>query len=159
MRVTHEMFAILAAVVIAGGGHWLADGKPSGIPAIEMEQTPLAEGEIALETLQNEGREGVLFVDARRESEWRSDGLPGSIHLTTLSDQPLADQLIPHFEELLQARRIVVYCGDIHCGLSHELAEALKTYPDLLGGEVSVLHGGVVALKQAGWIKETNPGS
>ncbi|GAA5482642.1 rhodanese-like domain-containing protein [Haloferula sargassicola] len=157
MRVTHEMTAIVAAAVLLSAGHWLADGRPSGIPAVELAKTPLKEGEIALATLQEEGLDGVVFIDARKPEEWRADGLEGSINVTTLSDQDLVQQLEPHLERLMTARRIVVYCGDIHCGLSHELAERLRDgFSDVLPGRPLVLQGGMTALREAGLVKETS---
>lgn len=157
MRVTHQMAILLGVAALASGGHWLAEGRPSGIPAVELESIPLKEGEIQLSTLQQEGLEGVLFIDARRNDEWQRDGLEGSINITSLSDEDLVGQLAPHFEALTTARRIVVYCGDIHCGLSHELADRLKAdFSDMLGGELSVLHGGMTALEVAGLVRATN---
>ncbi len=147
---------ILGISAILGLGTWLVDGRPSGDPAIEAARTPLKPGEIRLEDLQE--LEGVVWVDARRAGEWRRDGLPGSIHLTTLSDTDLGTQLAENQEALFTADRLVIYCGDLNCGLSHDLAERLRTdYADLIGGEILVLHGGLVALREAGMLKGSNP--
>ncbi len=158
MRIAHEMTAIVAAAAIASGIHWMAEGRPSGIPAEELARTPLREGEVEWSTLRAEGLDGVLFIDARRAEEWQRDGLKDSINITPLSDLDLVEQLAPHIDALASARRIVVYCGDLHCGLSHELAERLKAeFSELMAGEPSVLHGGMTALKEAGVVPQ--PGS
>lgn len=155
MKSVSEFGILLAVAGLAAGGNWLADGRPSGMPPT-MSEVPVREGSVILEDVLRDGLEGVVWVDARRESEWRADGMAGSIHITTLSDTDLAEQIAGHGDVLFAARRVVIYCGDVNCGLSHELAVRMKEY--LAGVEVVVLHGGMEALRAGGLIKSPSPG-
>lgn len=158
MKSSIEVALIGAAAVAAGVATWMADGQPSGSPAQALLEAPLRPGEVRLETLRAEGLDGILWVDARKEPAWREDGLAGSIHLTIQSDEPLDAQVERHFEVLAQARRVVVYCDDLHCSLSHDLAKALGAQ-GIVSGEIRVLQGGMTALRAAGMVKDSSPGS
>lgn len=150
-KVASEMAVVAGLVVLASGVHWLAGGKPSGDPVVRVASTPLREGEVSAESLRADGVEGVLFIDARREDQWRDDGMPGSIHLSLLGETSLDEQIMVHAEALMNARRIVVYCDGPECSLSHDLVDRLrKDYADFLGGDLLVVHGGITALKAAG---------
>jgi rhodanese-related sulfurtransferase len=150
-KIASEMAVLAGLVVLTSGVHWLAGGWPSGNPVERAAATPLREGEVSAESLREDGLEGVLFVDARREDQWRGDGVPGSIHLSLLGETGLDEQLMAHAEALMNARRIVIYCDGPECSLSHDLADRLrKDYADLLGGELRVVHGGIAALRAAG---------
>lgn len=158
MKSPMEVAIISVVAVAAGLGTWMANGRPSGIPETELAETPLREGEVRLATLQKEGLQDVLWVDARKESAWKADGLEGSIHLTIQSDENLGAQVERHFEKLAMASRVVVYCDDLHCSLSHDLAKALAEM-ELVEGEILVLQGGMTALRQAGMITGSSRGS
>ena len=163
MKSSAQLGLITAVAMLGGLCHWLVDGRPSGVPEDDFAETaargdlpPLKEGEVRLDGL--EGREGVLWVDARRRDRWERDGLPGSISVTSLSDEDLVTQLSKYENELFGARVMVIYCDDLNCALSHELAERLKReFEGLVPDEVLVLQGGHVALRAAGMIKNSSP--
>mgnify|MGYP000580870632 CR=1 FL=1 len=157
MKSAAELGLILGVSLLAGIGNWLADGRPSADPLKQVEETPLAEGEIAVDEAPPPGTEGVVWVDARRESQWRQDGVPGSIHLSILSDSPLEEQLARHAEELLAARLVVVYCDDLHCGLSHDLVTQLRATGLFEGVDFRVLHGGATVLRDRGLLRDATP--
>lgn len=145
------MGLIVGIAVVASAGAWLVDGRPSDDPEKEMARVELRDGEISLEQLAEHGEQGVLWADARREDEWKADGLVGSIHVTTLSDENVGDQLIRYQDEIAKVQMMVIYCADVNCGMSHELAEIIKSdYAGLAPEEVWVLHGGLTALRVAG---------
>ncbi len=158
MKSSLEVAVIGLAAVAASLGTWMAGGRPSGLPEAELAETALRPGEVRLSTLREQGLEGILWVDARKESAWMEDGLEGSIHLTIQSDESLGAQVERHFEKLAVAKRVVVYCDDLHCSLSHDLAKALGDM-ELVPGEILVLQGGMTALRQAGMITDSSPGS
>lgn len=164
MKSSVQLVLIVSLAGVAGLGHWFADGRPSGMPAKDFaentklgELPPLKEGEIRLEDLQGEAGEGVLWVDARRMDRWKRDGLPGSISITSLSDEDLVTQLARYENELFGARMMVIYCDDLNCALSHELASRLqREFEGVVPSEIRILQGGHVALSAAGLIKSSN---
>lgn len=158
MKSVAELGILAGVAVVAGLGNWLAAGKPSADPVLELQQVPLKEGEILLTDVLKDGSEGLVWVDARPDSNWRENGLEGSLNITMQSEQALIDQVAMHSGDLLEAKRIVVYCSDVHCSVSHDLAAKLKgELKDFIGGEVKVLYGGVVALEAAGLIRSSSP--
>lgn len=158
MKSSLEVGLIGLVAVAAGLVTWMAEGRPSGIPADELAAAPLRPGEVRLETLREQGLDGILWVDARKESAWKTDGLAGSIHLTILSDRSLGEQVESHLEALAGATRVIVYCDDLHCSLSHDLADALRGQ-GFVPGEILVLHGGMTALRAAGMVTDSSRGS
>lgn len=159
MRSATEIGLIVAIAGLASYGTWMINGRPSGTVEGALAETPLREGEIRLEDALKEGAEGTVWIDSRREDEWRTDGLEGSIHLTTLSDVDLQEQIENHAAQLFEASRVIVYCSDVNCGLSHELAERLRGYPDVIACPVLVLHGGMAALRAGGLVTSSSRGS
>lgn len=158
MKSSIEVAIIGVVAVAASLGTWMVGGRPSGMPEQELAATPLRSGEVRLATLIEQGLDGILWVDARKESAWKSDGLEGSIHLTILSDDPLMAQAERHLEALAGAGRVVVYCDDLHCSLSHDLAKGLREI-GIVPGEILVLQGGMTALRQGGLVTDSSPGS
>jgi rhodanese-related sulfurtransferase len=157
MKSASELGLILGLSLLAGIGNWLADGRPSPDPLKQIEQAPLAEGEIAVDEAPAPGTEGVVWVDARRESQWRADGVPGSIHLSILSEIPLEEQVARHADVLLSARQVIVYCDDLHCGLSHDLVSQLVATGLFEGIDFRVLHGGATVLRDRGLLRAATP--
>ena len=166
MKSSAQLAVIVGVAVVAGFGHWMVDGRPSGLPEKEFKDSlelgelpPLRDGEVRLEDLQGAQGEGILWVDARRVDRWKRDGLPGSISITSLSEEDLVTQLARHENELFGARMMVIYCDDLNCSLSHELAERLRReFEGLVPSDVRILQGGHVALRAAGLIKNSSPG-
>lgn len=158
MKSSVEVAVIALAAVAAAILTWAADGRPSGQPSEELARAPLRPGEVRLETLREQGLEEILWVDARKQADWKTDGLPGSIHLTILSDESLEAQVERHLGQLATATRVVVYCDDLHCSLSHDLATALRDL-GLVPGEIVVLQGGMTALRQGGMVTDSSRAS
>lgn len=156
MKSATELGVIVAVAVVAALGNWLVDGRPSPHPLEQVEREPLREGEIALKDAPRPGEPGVVWIDARREEAWRDNGLPGSIHLTVLSDASLDEQIGRHLEELAAAETVIVYCDGLHCELSHELIERIGSR-GIFEATFLVLHGGAEALEAAGLIKAPTP--
>lgn len=159
MKSVSELGVITGISVLAGLGNWVAGGKVSPDPVVELDQVPLKDGEIRLEDAMADGGEGVVWIDARPEAVWKKESKPGAINITMLSDEPLGDQIARHQDQLFGARRIIVFCDDVHCSVSHDLGERLKTeFRDFLGGEILILHGGMTALRGSGLVTNSNPG-
>ncbi len=152
MRTGLELLTVLGLATLAAVGTWRLAGPP---PRVEVTCDPAAIGpeEVCLETIRDD--DGILWIDARTEEEWRRDGLPGSIHLTTAGGADFDGLVADHGDRIATAERAVVYCGDLGCGLSKEVAGRLRGYG--LIHDVRALHGGWAALKAAGWVTDSNP--
>lgn len=124
---------------------------PRAVP-LTCNPAALAADEICLQTVIDEWGGDCIWIDARRRVDWQKDGVPGSLLLTTAEGESfdqLLEQAFPTLAE--KQKRVVVYCSDIGCGTSREIAKRLRDYQ--LVPEVRALHGGWKALEQAGMVK------
>ncbi len=153
MNAIGQLLAIGAVSFTAAGGTYLVKGPPAR--TIACDPTTLKPGEICIQQIP-EGTE-ILWVDARYRKDWQKNGLPGSVlwSLDPSEDQQAFEADIA--ARVLQTPRVIVYCSTEQCGLSHEVAQRIKALG--LGAEVSVLRGGWDALREAGKVKDSNPGS
>lgn len=163
MRGLVELSLILVATALVAGGHWLVAGRPNpvlvALPAgAGGEPVALKPGEVRLAEVLGQPA-GLLWVDARAPAEWQLNGVPGSVNLSPRAEEPLDAQIAAIVDRLGGTSRVVVYCADANCGLSHEVAEALHPYRDLFGGDIVVLHGGVEVLRAAGVITSSSAGT
>ena len=99
----------------------------------------------------------VLWIDARSREEWERSGLPGSMLWSLQSGEDMQAFEAEAAMRIMETPRVIVYCGDENCGLSHEVAQRIRALQ--LGAEVSVLRGGWRALKDAGRVKDSSPSS
>lgn len=153
MNPLAECSLVLGCAVLGAVATWKLGGPPSRSPVCDP--ATIAPIEICWETLQAEWPEGsFLWIDARSEPEWRRDGVPGSIHLTTAGGADFDSQLLAVGERMVSFRKAVVYCGSSGCGVSKEVAKRITEYGVL--PEARALHGGWEALRQAGRIKDSN---
>ncbi|MFC7338920.1 rhodanese-like domain-containing protein [Haloferula chungangensis] len=158
MKSAVELGLIAGIAALGGLGNWLVGGRPSGDPAEEVQKIPLKEGEIRLETALEEADDGLVWIDARPAALWQKERKTDSINITMLSDEALADQLARHADLLFGSKRVIVYCDDVHCSVSHDLSMQLKgEFRDFVAGEVLVLHGGMTVLRAAGLVTSSSP--
>jgi rhodanese-related sulfurtransferase len=151
MNAIGQLLAIGSISLAAAGGTFLLQGPPER--SFVCDPATLKPDEICLEQIASEAE--ILWVDARSRKDWGKSGLPGSL-LWNLD--PGEDMQVFESEaamRIMETPRVVVYCGDENCGLSRQVAERIRSLQ--LGAEVSVLHGGWRALKEAGRIKDSNP--
>jgi rhodanese-related sulfurtransferase len=154
MKSVAEMALVLGCAALGAVATWKIGGPPSR--AVACDPAAISPLEICLESVRAEWSEGsFVWIDARSEEEWRRDGLPGSVHLTTAGGANFDEQLLAAGERLIAVRRAVVYCGSSGCGTSKEVAKRIVDYGLL--PEARALHGGWDALRQAGWIKDSSP--
>lgn len=111
---------------------------------IEVQVSP----DVALALL---GRPDVLFVDARPAEDFAAGHIPGAL---SFPFDPFADDLDTRIATLPQNKTLVIYCGDVLCGLSEELADTLR-----ISGfdQVKVLAEGIDGWKLAGGSLEVTP--
>lgn len=147
----------LALVLVLSSAGAVATWKIAGPPnrAVACDPAAITADEICLATVQAEWKD-FLWIDARPEAEWKKDGMPGSVHLTTVGSGSFEEQIEASLEKLSQAQRAVVYCGDTGCAISKEVVKRLREFGMI--PEVRALHGGSAALMAAGMLKDSNSG-
>lgn len=149
MKAGVELLAVLGLAALAAAGAWWLAGPPRPPSVVACDPAAIGPEEVCLETVRNDA--GVLWIDARTEAEWRRDGLPESIHLTSAD----FDELVAaNGDRIAAAGKAVVYCGDLGCGLSREVAGLLRGYG--LIQDARALHGGWAALKAAGLVTDSS---
>jgi rhodanese-related sulfurtransferase len=146
----------LALVVVLASAGAITTWKIAGPPdrSIACDPAKMSADEICLATAKAEWPD-ALWIDARSEEAWKKDGLPGSIHLTTMGQVSFDEQVEASFGKLSGAERAVVYCDGLNCTLSKEVVRQLRAMG--LPLEVKALYGGVEALKAGGMIKGSTP--
>lgn len=131
----------LAAATLSG---WTV-GLPS--PGVDCDPATLKPGEICLESIPAD-RE-VLWIDARPREDWERDGLPGSILWNLEASEDGNAMEAEAVMRIFTTPYVVVYCSDKGCGTSRKIADRILALKDL-PAEVHVLHGGWMALREAG---------
>ena len=114
--------------------------------AFVCDPATLKTGEVCLEQIPANSK--ILWVDARSRRDWEKTGIAGSI---LWNIDPAEDMQAFEAEaamKIMETPRVIVYCGDENCGLSHQVAARIRALQ--LGAEVSVLRGGWSALRDAG---------
>lgn len=153
MSAPRQLALITAVALMAAVVTWLVKGPP--LRTLVCDPATLKPDEVCLQQI-TEGTQ-VVWVDARSRTDWKKNGLPGSVlwNLDPAEDmQAFEAELAVRITEI---PRVIVYCGDEACGVSRQVAERIRALG--LGAEVSVLHGGWRALSEAGRIRNSNPGS
>jgi len=112
-QVSVIFFAALALAGLTAAVHPKKPSFPDRFPA---------PGEISLQDVQN-WNEPVLWVDARPESDYEIEHVPGAV---SLNPDNWSEQL-PHFlDGWRPAQRVVVYCSAASCETSREIADRLR---------------------------------
>ena len=153
MNAICQLLAIGCISLAAAGATYLLKGPPER--AFVCDPATLKPGEVCLEQIPPEAK--ILWVDARSRKDWEKTGVPGSILWNLDPGEDMQAFETEAAMRIMETPRVVVYCGDENCGLSRQVADRIRRLG--LGAEVSVLHGGWQALKEAGRIKDSSPAS
>jgi rhodanese-related sulfurtransferase len=145
MRNLYQFLGIAALTVIAAILTWSIKGKP--YDQIVCDPATIALDEVCLNTVISEWHNDVVWVDARRKQDWQKDGIKGSVHITNLASENFDRLMEEALPQLAQAKRAVVYCDDLSCGTSAEVAKRIREFQ--LVPEVKFLHGGRKALSSS----------
>lgn len=153
MNAAGQLAAIASISLAAAAGTFWIKGPPAR--AFVCDPATLKPYEVCLQQIPTDAK--ILWVDARLRKDWEKTGLAGSVlwNLDPAEDMQAFEADIAM--RIMDTPRVVVYCGDENCGLSHQIAERIRSLQ--LGAEVSVLRGGWRALHDAGRIKDSNPKS
>jgi rhodanese-related sulfurtransferase len=153
MNAIGQLAAISAIALTAAGATWLIKGPPAR--NLVCDPAALKPDEVCLQQIP-EGTQ-VVWVDARSRTDWKKNGLPGSVLWNLDPAEDMGAFEAEAAVRIAEVPRVIVYCGDESCGVSRQVAERIRALG--LGAEVSVLHGGWRALSEAGRIRSSNPGS
>ena len=151
MNTLGQLAAIATiSLATAAGTYWIK-GPPAR--TYVCDPATLKPDEVCLQQIPSDAK--VLWVDARLRKDWEKTGLSGSVlwNLDPAEDMQAFEADIAI--RIIETPRVIVYCGDENCGLSHQIAERIRCLQ--LGAEVSVLRGGWRALNDAGRIKSYIP--
>lgn len=144
----------LAVVIALGVNHWRSAGMPLvGDWSVEARITDAAGENLIIDLAQArrlfEEGDGVLFVDARPQSEYAQEHISGALSLPWQE----AERYFAQTPGRLEGRKMIVtYCDGEDCDLSHELALFLK---DMGFENVRVLVNGLTVWRKAGLPLET----
>lgn len=149
----YQVLAIAAVVAVAAFATWKIKGTPDR--TITCDPATIKAEEICLATVIGDWKADVIWIDARRRSDWQKDGLPGSLLLTTADGENFDKLMEEAFPKLAEGKKVVVYCNDVGCGTSLEIAKRIRDFG--LVPDVRALHGGWVALQQGGLLAAKTP--
>jgi hypothetical protein len=153
MNALGQLGAIVGISLAAAGGTYWIKGAPAR--TLSCDPATLKPGEVCIEQISPDAK--VLWVDARLRKDWVKSGLPGSVLWNLDPGEDMQAFEADVAMRIMETPRVIVYCGDENCGLSHQVADKIRGLQ--LGAEVSVLRGGWRALSEAGRIKDSNPKS
>jgi rhodanese-related sulfurtransferase len=150
MNALSQLVTIAAIALAAAGGTYVIKGPPQR--ALRCDPAAIKPDEVCLEQIPADA--AVVWVDARSRSEWKKNGLPGSVLWNLDPAEDAAAMEAEVAMKIAGTPRAVVYCGDENCGVSRQVAERIRALG--MGAEVSVLHGGWRALSEAGRVTSSN---
>lgn len=139
---------IVLGVVTAWVGYGVV-GEPER--GVKCDPQQLESGEVCLETVQQEWKGEVIWVDARSEKEWKAKRVAGAIFVAESDmdrflSEPATMQQIGMAG--VEGKRLVVYCATDACGSSKAVAERIRESG--LHDHVYALRGGWKAILSAG---------
>ena len=103
---------------------------------IAWNEDALGEFEVTIDQAQAWG-DSAIWVDARPDSQYETQHIPGAIQLNEDRWSELLPQTLTAWTP---EKRIVVYCSSQSCGLAHEVGFRLRKEAGLTN--VYILHGG-----------------
>ncbi|TAG09297.1 MAG: rhodanese-like domain-containing protein [Verrucomicrobia bacterium] len=151
MNALAQYAGLFGISALAGTTTFFITGPPSRV--FVCNPSELKAGEICLNQLAADVP--LLWIDARTRVLWQKNGMPGSIlwNLDPTEDAASMEaEAVPH---LLNYPRVVIYCDDLDCGLSEQVAQKIRALG--LGNQVFALRGGWRALNEAGRVRGSNP--
>jgi len=150
MKAIRQLATIVGISLAAAAGTCWIKGAP--VRVFSCDSASLKPGEICLQQIPLNSQ--VLWVDARLRKDWLANGIPGSVLWNLDGTEDMQAMEAEAAIRIIDTPRVIVYCGDENCGLSHQVADKIRALQ--LGAEVSVLRGGWRALSEAGRIKDSN---
>jgi rhodanese-related sulfurtransferase len=134
----------LLACAAAGTTYWIK-GPPNR--SVACDPALLKAGEVCLSRVIDDWQGKVIWVDARPRVDWQRDGVAGSVLWNLDETEDMQAFEAEAAVRMMDGQRVVVYCNNENCGVSHQIAERIRKLD--LGNEVWVLFGGWRALSAA----------
>lgn len=116
--------------------------------ALRPQALPLDVGKYELDLAAAEALDGVLWIDARIDTDFSESHLGGAI---LLNEEDWEGGFARLLDSWVPGSPIVVYCSTQACLRSHHVAERLRA--ELGVEEIYTLHGGWEALLEAGMVE------
>lgn len=142
-RILWQSAVLLALTAAAGALTWQFHPER---PELYLIAEAPPEGEISLlEALSRQKKDGVIWLDARQESEYHKGHIPGAL---LLNEYDYENLLVSSFEKITQApdqSPVIIYCDGQKCAASHAVRQRLDESKALGDRELLVLHGGFPA--------------
>lgn len=142
-RILWQSAILLALTAAAGALTWKFHPER---PELYLVAEAAPEGEISIQdVLERQKKDGVIWLDARQESEYRKGHIPGAL---LLNEYDYENQLMASFEKITSAADtipVVIYCDGQKCAASHAIRQRLEESKALGDRELLVLHGGFPA--------------
>jgi len=142
------LFGIAANALSPRGIPWVGDFSRGAALANrseeELKELPPVVELADVQTAVAAGDSLLAILDARLPEDYVAGHLPGALHLSV---DNLDEFYAPLKAKLERMNRIIVYCDGGDCELSHDLAEALKSYGHK---RVQLFAGGIAAWTEAG---------
>jgi rhodanese-related sulfurtransferase len=147
MNVLRQVIVIGGLSVAAAGASYWIKGPPAR--AFVCNPATLKPDEICLAQIPSDAE--ILWVDGRARQAWEANGLAGSLLWNLDPAEDMQSFEAETAMRIMQTPRVIVYCGDENCGISHQVAGQIRSLG--LGAEVFILKGGWRALNEAGMIR------
>jgi rhodanese-related sulfurtransferase len=138
LRIAWQSCLLLALGVAGALGtyHWMEDR-----PELYLVSEPAGPDEITVrDAIALDQQKKVLWLDARRRSEFDKAHIPGAMLLNLYEWEDLVTPVVMSLSENMD-RTIIIYCDAKKCEASRELREKLLT-SGLGDLDIRVLHGG-----------------
>lgn len=149
------IFAIIAALC-ALGTYWVKGGFDRRIPC---DASILKESEVCLDTVLNEWKGDVVWIDARDQKRV-SETIKGALTIWPGSYEDDIEKASPQlFIADQNGKKAIVFCATKHCGNSKTILKVIRDQKKL-HSDIYYLHGGweaIEAVKEQPAIKEKLP--
>jgi rhodanese-related sulfurtransferase len=117
MKAGRQAFVIFFAALVLAGLTAAVHPKRPNFP----DRAP-SQGEISLQDVEN-SQGPVLWVDARPESDYELEHIPGAV---SLNPDNWSEQLPRFLDGWRPSEKAVVYCSAASCDTSREIADRLR---------------------------------
>ena len=118
--VLHAAAILLLATAAATITWIIAPPADKGV----CDPATLKEGEICLQDIPPDKK--VLWIDARSRSDWKKNGLPGSILWNYDEGEDFNAMEAEAVMKIFETPYVVVYCADLGCATSTKIAQHIR---------------------------------